>query len=58
MRRAAPLRDLAAGAARLALAYLAGTLAAAVLAVWAGSALTSTVIRVLTRAGRYGPKEH
>lgn len=46
-----------AGAARLALAYLGGTLAAALVAVLAGSALTSTVIRVLTRAGRHGTKE-
>ncbi|HEV7451988.1 MAG TPA: CrcB family protein [Pseudonocardiaceae bacterium] len=48
---------MAAGAARLALAYLGGTLAAAVVAVLAGSALTSTLIRVLTRAGRHRPKE-
>jgi CrcB protein len=48
---------VAAGAARVALAYLGGTLAAAVIAVWAGSALTSTLIRVLTRAGRHGPME-
>lgn len=40
---------VAAGAARLALAYLGGTLVAAVLAVLAGSAVTSTVIRVLSR---------
>jgi fluoride exporter len=48
---------VAAGAARLALAYLGGTLAAAVVAVWAGSALASTLTRVLTRAGPHGPKE-
>ncbi len=48
---------VAAGAARLALAYLGGTLAAAVVAVWVGSVLTSILIRVLTRAGRRGPKE-
>jgi CrcB protein len=48
---------VAAGAARLALAYLGGTLAAAVVAVLAGSALTSTLIRLLTRAGQHGPKE-
>jgi CrcB protein len=48
---------VAAGAARLGLAYLGGTLAAAVVAVVVGSVLTSTVIRVLTRAGRRGPKE-
>lgn len=46
-----------AGAARLALACLDGTLAAAVVAVWAGSALTSTLIRVLTRARRRRPEE-
>lgn len=45
------------GVPYLALAYLGGTLAAAVAAVWAGSALASTVIRVLTRAGWHGPKE-
>ena len=48
---------VAAGAARLALAYLGATLAAAVVAVWAGSALASSLIRVLTRAGRRGPKQ-
>ena len=48
---------VAAGAPRLALAYLGGTLAAALVAVLAGSALTSTLIRVLSRAGRHGPKE-
>ena len=48
---------VAAGAARLVLAYLSGTLAAAVVAVLAGSALTSTLIRVLARAGRHGPRE-
>jgi CrcB protein len=48
---------VAAGATRLALAYLGGTLAAAVVAVLAGSALASTLIRVLTRASRHGSKE-
>jgi fluoride exporter len=48
---------VAAGAARLGLAYLGGTLVAALVAVVAGSALTSTVIRVLTRAGQRGLKE-
>ncbi len=48
---------VAAGATRLALAYLGGTLAAAVVAVLADSALTSTLIHVLIRAGRPGPKE-
>jgi fluoride exporter len=41
---------VAAGAARVALVYLAGTLAAAMLAVWAGSALTSSVLGYLGRA--------
>jgi len=48
---------LAAGAARLALAYVGGTLAAGLVAVWAGSALTLTVIGVLARAGRHAGKE-
>ena len=47
---------VAAGAARLAFAYLGGSLGATMAAVLAGSALTSTLIRVLTRAGRHGPK--
>jgi len=40
---------VSAGAARTALLYLAGTLVAALLAVWAGAALTSTVIHAVRR---------
>jgi CrcB protein len=50
-------KAITAGAARLALAYLGVTLASAVFAVWAGSALTSGLIRVLIRSGRHGPEE-
>jgi fluoride exporter len=48
---------MTAGASRLALAYLGGTLAAAAVAVWVGSVLTSTLIRVLTRTGWHKSKE-
>ena len=42
---------LAAGAAAVALVYLAATLIVAVAATWAGSAVTSTAIRLLARTG-------
>jgi len=51
-------RLLAAGVAGLALVYLAGTVLAALLAVWCGQLLTHTLLRVPRRFGRARGRRH
>jgi CrcB protein len=47
---------LAAGAVLTGLAYLAGTLIAALIAVWAGSALTGRAVRARRARGAHRPR--